>query len=50
MVPYLSSISDDEYSLQIGAIFNPFEKRSEKGFLIINKDDLKNIKKGAYTQ
>lgn len=48
--PYLQSITDWEYSLQIGAKFNPFIKRSEKGFLQLDLSILEKIKENSYIQ
>ena len=36
--PYLSALPSGEYSLSIGADFDPFANRSENGFLILEKD------------
>ena len=46
MAQYLSAIPSGEYSLQIGATFDPFAQRSERGFLMIEDsaviEDIKN--------
>ena len=36
MTQYLTAIPSGEYSLQIGASFDPFAQRSERGFLMIS--------------
>lgn len=35
IVPYLTVLPDGQYSLALGAKFNPFASRSDKGFLIL---------------
>jgi len=45
---YLTKIDDETFSLNIGAKFDPFQERSDKGFLKIDKDTLKQIKEGSY--
>lgn len=35
IVPYLTALPDGQFSLALGATFNPFASRSDKGFLII---------------
>ena len=41
---YLQVLPSWEYSLQIGANFDPFAKRSEKWFLLLEKEKLNEIK------
>ncbi len=48
MKPYLKKIRSWEYFLNIGSIFNPFLKRSDRWYLIVDIDILKNIKKNSY--
>jgi len=36
------------FKLEIGSSFNPFKKRSENGFLLLDKEKLKAIKKNSY--
>ncbi len=51
MAPYLTALPSSEYSLQVGATFDPFIERSEKGFLVLDKSVLDTIKTtGAYTK
>ena len=38
---HLKAIGNWEYYLNIGAEFNPFEKRSENGYTMVSEDDLK---------
>ncbi|MDD2870578.1 MAG: thioredoxin domain-containing protein [Candidatus Gracilibacteria bacterium] len=45
---YLEALPEGGYSLAIGATFNPFEKRSERGFLLLDKTILDNIKEESY--
>lgn len=41
IVPYLTVLPDGQYSLALGAKFNPFASRSDKGFLVL--DDMSVI-------
>ena len=50
MAPYLSALSGGEYSLQVGSTFDPFEERSEKGFLLLDKQILSGITSGGYVK
>lgn len=45
---YLQELPSKEYSLLIGASFDPFAKRSAKWFLTLDKDKLKKIKDSSY--
>mgnify|MGYP001942319232 CR=1 FL=1 len=45
---YLTPISSGEYSLQVGASFDPFAQRSDKGFLLLDIEKLNSIKKESY--
>lgn len=46
--PYLEALPGGEFSLAVGAKFNPFAKRSDSGFLILESSDLEKIKEGSY--
>jgi len=48
MMPYFTSLPSGEFSLQIGASFDPFTQRSEKWFLIMDTDIITEINKDAY--
>lgn len=48
--PYLTSIASGEYSLQTWSKFNPFVKRSERGFLQLDIAELEKIKNNSYIQ
>nr|MDD3720671.1 thioredoxin domain-containing protein [Candidatus Gracilibacteria bacterium] len=50
MTSFLSELTDKQFLLNIGATFNPFIKRSDRGFLILEKDILDNIKSNSYLQ
>nr|MDD3720721.1 thioredoxin domain-containing protein [Candidatus Gracilibacteria bacterium] len=50
MKPYLKELKDKQYSLEIGASFDPYAKRSAKGFLLLDKDTLNKIKANTYLQ
>lgn len=41
IVPYLTTLPDGQFSLALGATFNPFASRSNKGFLVL--DDMSVI-------
>ena len=45
---YLTQIPSWEYSLQIWASFNAFLKRSDKGFTLLDTEQLKEIKENSY--
>ena len=45
---YLSQLPEWEYFLNIWASFNPFEKRSERWYKLLDKSILDNIKKDSY--
>ncbi len=45
---YLTKLNDNSYSLNIGSSFNPFLKRIQKWFKVIDKDLLKEIKANSY--
>jgi protein-disulfide isomerase len=50
MTPYLTALPKWEYSLQLGSTFDPFVKRSAKGFLTIDTAQIQSIKEGSYIQ
>jgi len=45
---YLTKLSNWKYYLEVWAKFNPFEDRSNRWFLIIDKEKLQNIKSDSY--
>lgn len=45
---YLTELPSKEYSLQIWATYNPFVKRSEKWFMLLEKDAYEKIKANSY--
>ncbi len=47
---FLQALPKGAYSLAIGATFNPFEKRSEKGHLLLDKAKLEAIKANSYVK
>ena len=48
ITPFLQILPDGNYSLALGASFDPFEERSERGFKIIDMDTLKEIQDTSY--
>ena len=51
MAQYLTAIPSGEYSLQIGASFDPFAQRSERGFLMIeDKAVIEEIRSTAHVE
>ena len=48
MTPYLDVINSGEYSLQVGAKFDPFLERTERGFLLLNSEMVTELNKDAY--
>lgn len=48
MSPYLQELNSNEYSLNVWASFNPFLKRSEKWFLVLDKEIIIKVKENAY--
>jgi len=48
MDKYLTKLDNNNYSLAIGAKFNPFVKRSDKWFLMLNKKELTKIKDNSF--
>jgi len=49
IVPYLITLWDGNFSLTLPETFNPFEERSEKGFLTMDLADLEAIKASSIT-
>ncbi|USN57876.1 MAG: thioredoxin domain-containing protein [Candidatus Peribacteria bacterium] len=47
---YLNQLPSGNYSLALGSTFDPFAKRSERGFLVMEKAILDTIKSGAYVK
>lgn len=45
---FLEALPTGKFTLAIGAQFNPFENRSENGFLILDKEKLQAIKDNTY--
>ncbi len=50
LTPYLTALPDGQYSLTLGATFNPFAKRSDRGFLMVDQDIVEQIKETAHYQ
>lgn len=48
IAPYLTNLENGEYSLAIGATFDPFAERSENGFLMMDQSVIDQIKENAY--
>ncbi|MFA5917142.1 MAG: thioredoxin domain-containing protein [Candidatus Gracilibacteria bacterium] len=48
MTPYLKELKDNQYYLEIGANYDPFIIRSDKGFLVLDKEILNQIKANTY--
>ncbi|NDK08440.1 thioredoxin domain-containing protein [Candidatus Gracilibacteria bacterium] len=48
MQPYLKLLADKQFTLEIGASFDPFVNRSDKGFTILDKEVLNKIKNNTY--
>ncbi len=44
IAPYLTNLPDGQFSLALGATFNPFAERSEKWFLILDQSDVESLK------
>jgi protein-disulfide isomerase len=47
---YLQELPSKKYSLLVGASFDPFAKRSDKGFLLIDKEKLSSLKANSYVK
>ncbi|MDD3145566.1 MAG: thioredoxin domain-containing protein [Candidatus Gracilibacteria bacterium] len=45
---FLTEIGNGEYFLNVGSTYNPFIIRSDKGFRIIEKETIDNIKNNSY--
>lgn len=50
MKSFLIELPNKSYTLNVGASFDPFAKRSDKGFLLLDLKTLAEIKKDSYTQ
>lgn len=48
MAQYLKPLPSGKYTLSIEAKFNPFAKRSERGLLMLDAEQLKEIKQNLY--
>jgi len=45
---FLQAIPSGEFSLAVGSTFNPFETRSDRGFLQIDKEKIDSVKDSSY--
>ncbi|MFK7779746.1 MAG: DsbA family protein, partial [Candidatus Gracilibacteria bacterium] len=45
---FLQPLAGGEFILEIGSVFNPFEERSENGFLMLDKEKLETLKNNSY--
>ena len=45
---FLEDFVDGDYTLEVGSTFNPFETRSENGYLMIDQEQLKAIKGSSF--
>jgi protein-disulfide isomerase len=45
---FLKPLPGWEFILEIGSVFNPFAERSDRGFLLLDKAELKKIKDDSY--
>lgn len=50
MSSYLIPLKSGDYSLQIGSTFDPFQERSDKGFLLVDSEVVNGIKTGGYVK
>ncbi len=48
LTSYLQPISDNNYSLALASTYDPFVKRSDRGFLVLDKTILASLKEWAY--
>lgn len=48
LTPYLQALPDNQFSLALGASFNPFVERSENGYLMLEQGVLQDVLDGAY--
>lgn len=48
IAPYLQQLPDEQYSLALGATFDPFAERSENGFLMAPEDVISQIQNTAH--
>lgn len=47
---FLIPLPDGTYSLNVGSTFDPYAKRSDRGFLLLDKAILEEIKKDSYVK
>jgi protein-disulfide isomerase len=50
ITPYLTALPDGQFSLALGATFDPFATRSDKGFLTLDVSDIESIKADSTIQ
>lgn len=48
MKPYLTELNSWEYSLNVWSNYDPFVVRSDKGFLLLDKEKLQEVKNNSY--
>lgn len=48
MQPYLKELKDKQYSLEVWSSFDPFITRSDKWFMVLDKEVLNKIKSNTY--
>lgn len=48
MQPYLKELKDKQFTLEIGASYDPYAIRSDRWFLVLDKEVLKKIKDNTY--
>lgn len=48
ITPYLTALPDGQFSLALGATFDPFATRSEKGFLEASSNTISEIQESAH--
>lgn len=48
ITPYLLALPDNQYSLTLGATFDPFAKRSDQGFLMMSSTILEEVQADAH--
>jgi len=47
---FLTKIKSGEFFLAIGATYDPFVERSERGFRMLTKEQLETLKKDVYVK
>lgn len=50
MKPYLKELKDKQFSLEVWATFDPYAKRSDRWFLVLEKNEIEKIKSNSYLQ